>query len=51
VVIDDYAHAGFKGARLGVDYVVDKYRNDISEHGFSQASLLHLQKIRARKPA
>ena len=34
VVIDDYAHAGFKGARLGVDYVVDKYRNDISEHGF-----------------
>lgn len=33
IVIDDYANENWKGARLGVDFFINKYGNDISEHG------------------
>jgi Macrocin-O-methyltransferase (TylF) len=33
IVFDDYIDDGYKGARLGVDYFVDKYKDEIEEHG------------------
>ena len=33
IVFDDYTSDDFKGARLGVDLFVQKYRNEINEHG------------------
>jgi hypothetical protein len=33
IVIDDYTDEGWKGARLGVDFFTNKYRDEISEHG------------------
>ena len=33
IVIDDYVEENYKGARLGVDFFVNKYGDEILEHG------------------
>lgn len=33
LVFDDYTSEEFKGARLGIEFFVDKYRNEFLEHG------------------
>jgi O-methyltransferase len=33
LVIDDYSNGDFRGAKLGVDFFVNKYRDNISAHG------------------
>jgi O-methyltransferase len=33
ILFDDYKSAEYRGARLGVEYFVEKYQNQIEEHG------------------
>jgi len=33
ILFDDYTSEDFQGARLGIDYFIEKYENEIEEHG------------------
>ena len=36
ILFDDYTDDNFKGARIGIDHFVDKYKGEIEEHGLLQ---------------